>query len=77
MVPVALRGGSPSSSAPPGAVAAFTASQGVEAEGMCLTHFALGPDCEGRAEALPRHLLTKAPATVACWPGDKQIQRKI
>lgn len=77
MVPVALRGGSPSNGAPPGAVAAFTASQGVEAEGMCLTHFTLGPDCEGRAEALPRHLLAKVPATVACWPGDKQIQCKI
>lgn len=65
MVPVALWCGSPSSSAAPGAVAAFAASQGVEAEGLCLTHFTLGPDGARRAEALPRHLLTKAPATVA------------
>lgn len=72
VVPVALQGGSPSNSAPPGAVAALAASQGVEAEGVCLTHLTLGPDRAGRAEALPRHLLTKAPATAACWPGDKE-----
>lgn len=71
MVPVTLRGGRPNG-APPGTVAAFAASQGVEAEGMQVTHLTLGPDSVGKAEALPRHLLTKAPATVACWPGNKE-----
>lgn len=74
VVPVALRVGGPSSSAHPGAVAAFAASQGVEAEGMVLTHVTLGPGCAGRAEAPPRRLLTKAPATAAGWPGRKEIQ---
>lgn len=32
---------------------------------MGLTHLTLGPDRAGRAEALPCHLLTEAPATVA------------
>jgi len=64
VVPVALRGGGPNG-APPGTVAAFAASQGVEAEGMRVTHLTLGPDRVGRAEALPRHLFTKAWATVA------------
>lgn len=64
VVPVTLRGGRPNG-APPGTVAAFAAGQGVEAEGMRVTHLTLGPDRVGKAEALPRRLLTKAPATVA------------
>lgn len=75
MVPVALRGGGPNG-APPGTVAAFAASQGVEAEGMRVTHLTLGPDRVGRAEALPRHLFTKAWATVACWPGNQETRCK-
>lgn len=62
--PVTLRNGR-LDSAFPGAVAGFTASQGVEVEGIHLTDFTLGPDCAGRTEALPRHLFTKASATVA------------
>lgn len=69
VVPVALQRGGPSSSAHPGAVAALAASQGVEAEGMALTHITLGPGRAGRADTLPRHLLTKAPATAAGWRG--------
>lgn len=65
MVPVALRGGS-LKGAPPGTVAAFAAGQGVEAEGVRLTHFTLGSDGAGRAEAFPCHLLTKVLATAAC-----------
>lgn len=71
MFPVALQGGSPNS-APPGTVAAFTASQGMEAEGIGVTHVTLGPDRVGRAEAFPRHLFTKAWAAAACWPGNKE-----
>lgn len=71
VIPVAFWGSSPNG-APPGTVAAFAASQWVEAEGMGLTHLTLGPDHAGRAEALPCHLLTEAPATVARWPGDKE-----
>jgi hypothetical protein len=69
-VPVAFRDGSPNG-ASPGTVAAFTASQRVEAEEICLTGLTLGPDCVGRAETLTRHLFTKAPATVACCQGIK------
>lgn len=64
-VPVALWGGG-SNDATPGTVAAFTASQGVEAEGMHFTGLTLGPDCARRAEALPRYFFTQASATVAC-----------
>lgn len=68
VVLVALRGGRPIG-AHPGTVAAFAASQGVEAEGVCLTHVTLGPDRAGRAEARPCCLLTEALATAACCPG--------
>lgn len=64
VVPVALPGGSPNG-APPGTVAAFAASQGMETEGMRVTHLTLWPDRVGRAEALPCHLITEAWATIA------------
>lgn len=43
---------------------------------MGVTHVTLGPDCVGRAEAFPRHLFTKAWATAACWPGNKETRCK-
>lgn len=61
---IAIWGGGPND-APPGTVAAFTSSYWVEAEGMQLAGLTLGPDCAGRAEALPCCLFTKPPATVA------------
>lgn len=75
MVPVALWGGDPNC-ASPGTVATFTASQGVEAEGMHITRLTLGPDGAGRAEALPCHLFTEAWATVASWPENKETRYK-
>lgn len=70
-VPVTLRNGR-LHCAFPGAVAGFTASQGVEVEGIHLADFTLGPDCAGWTEALPRHLVTKASATVASCRGTKR-----
>lgn len=70
-VPVTLRNGR-LDNAFPGAVAGFTASQGVEVEGIHLTDFTLGLDCVGWTEALPRHLFTKASATVASCRGTKR-----
>lgn len=64
MVPVTRWGGSLNGT-PSGTVTALAASQGVEAEGMSLTDLAPGSDSAWRAEALPRHLLTQAPAAVA------------
>lgn len=69
--PVTLRNGR-LDSAFPGAVTGFTASQGVEVEGVHLTDFTLGPDCAGRTEAFPRHPFTKAAATVASCRGTKR-----
>lgn len=73
MVPVALRGGGPVG-ARPGTIAAFAAGQGVEAEGVHVTHVTLGPDCLGRTQAPPRRLLTKAPAAAASWPRMKRVR---
>lgn len=70
-VPVTLRNGR-LHSAFLGAVAGFTAGQGVEVEGIHLADFTLGPDCAGWTEALPRHLVTKASATVASCRGTKR-----
>lgn len=69
-VPVTLRDGR-LYGALPGAVADFTASQGVEVEGIHLTDLTLGPDCVGWAEALPCPLFTKAPATITSCQGVK------
>lgn len=68
-VPVALRD-SCLNGALPGAVAGFTANQGVEVEGIHFTDLTLGPDCAGWAETLSCHLFTKASATItrlAVW----------
>ena len=76
VVPVALRGGSPISACP-GTIAAFAASQGVEAEGVHLTHVTLGPDCQGRTQAPPCRLLTKAQAAAASWPRMKRHDVRV
>lgn len=70
-VPVALRDGC-LNGALPGAVAGFTASQGVEVEGIHLTDLTLGPDCAGWAETFPCHLFTKASATITSCRGIKR-----
>lgn len=49
-----------------GTVTYFTARQGVEAEEIGLTHITLGPDCVGRAQTPPGHLITEA-STTAAW----------
>ena len=73
VVSVALWGGG-AVGARPGTIAAFAASQGVEAEGVHFTHVTLGPDRPRRTQAPPRHLLTKAPAAVASWPRMKRVR---
>lgn len=76
VVPVALRGGGPIS-ARPGTIAAFAASQGVEAEGVYLTHVTLGPDCQGRTQAPPCRLLTKAPAAAARFAVREPVEARL